>query len=124
CQLDQRFNACLNEDGLVAKRPFYLDTRGWGMDQAFMLILRDLPRPRLSDEELTKMKTTRQRVEQIAARLDEYQGTALRNTGKRCYRVRLRNEKTTNMDFSHLALLEAKSLKYICVVISLRKRTR
>ena len=107
CQLDQRFNACLNEDGLVAKRPFYLDTCGWGMDQAFMLILRDLPRPRLSDEELTKMKTTRQRVEQIAARLDEYQGTALRNTGKRSYRVRLRNEMTTHMDFSDLALLGA-----------------
>ena len=50
CELDRRFEACLNEDGLVTKRPFYLDARGWGMDQAFMLILRDSPWPRVSDE--------------------------------------------------------------------------
>lgn len=53
------------------------------------------------------MKMTRQRVEQIAARLDEYQETALQNTGKRSYRIRLRNEMTTHMDFSDLALLGA-----------------
>jgi pimeloyl-ACP methyl ester carboxylesterase len=108
CQLDRRFKACLNEDGLVGKKPFYLDTRGWGMDQAFMLILRDAPRPRLSDEEMAKMKMTRQRIEQIASRLDEYQERALRNTGKGSYRVRLRNDVTTHMDFNDLALLGAQ----------------
>jgi hypothetical protein len=39
CQLDRRFKACLNEDSVVAKRPLFLDDRGWAMDQAFMLIL-------------------------------------------------------------------------------------
>lgn len=45
--------------------------------------------------------------EQIVARADEYQETALRNTGKGSYRVRLRSEMTTHMDFSDLALLGA-----------------
>ena len=108
CQLDRRFKACLNEDGLIAEKPFYLDVRGWGMDQAFMLIVRYAPRPRLSDDELAKMKMTRQRVEQIAARLDEYQERALRSTGKGSYRVRLRNEMTSHMDFSDLPILAAR----------------
>ncbi len=107
CQLDRRFKACLNEDDLVASKPFYLDARSWGMDQAFMLILRDAPRLRPSDEELAKMKMTRQRIEQIAARLDEYQETVLRNTGRGSYRVRLQNNMTTHMDFSDLTLLGA-----------------
>lgn len=44
-QLDRRFKACLNEDGLVAAKPFYLDVCGWGMDQVFMLMVRYAPRP-------------------------------------------------------------------------------
>ena len=107
CQLDQRFKACLNEDGLVAERPFYLDVRGWGMDQAFMLIVRYAPRPRLSDKEVAQMKMSRQRIEQLALKLDEYQDMALRSTGKGSYRVRLLNSVTTHMDFSDLPLLAA-----------------
>ena len=57
------------------------------------------------------MKMTRQRVGQIAARLDEYQETALRNTGKGSYGVRLRDDITTHMDFSDLALLGAARQK-------------
>ena len=40
CQIDRRLRACLNQDGLSGFAPYYLDTRGWGMDQAFMLIER------------------------------------------------------------------------------------
>ena len=108
CQTDRRFKACLNQDGSVAKRPFFLDVRGWGMDQAFMFILRDAPTHRLSDEEVAKMKMTRQQIEGLVARLDEYQETALRNTGKGSYRVRLRNSMTTHEDFSDLPLLAAR----------------
>jgi hypothetical protein len=43
CQEDQRIKACLNQDGAVGMRPFYLDARGWGMDKAFMYIERALP---------------------------------------------------------------------------------
>jgi hypothetical protein len=107
CQIDKRFKACLNEDGSVAKRPFYLDVHGWGMDQAFMFILRDAATRRLSEEEVAKMKMTRQQIEGLVARLDEYQETALRNTGRGSYRVRLRNDVTTHGDFSDLSLLAA-----------------
>ena len=107
CQLDRRFKACLNEDGVVAKRPFFLDVRGWAMDQAFMLILHDPPTRPLSDEQVAQMKMPRQRIEAIVKRLDADQEAALRNTGKGSYRVRLRSEKTSHMDFSDLPLLGA-----------------
>lgn len=108
CQLDRRFKACLNEDGVVAKRPLFLDVRGWAMDQAFMLILHDPPTRPLTDEQVAQMKMPRQRIEAIAKRLDADQEAALRNTGKGSYRVRLRSEKTFHMDFSDLSLLGAK----------------
>jgi hypothetical protein len=107
CQIDRRLKACLDEDGVVAKKPFYLDARGWGLDQSFILILRDPPTRRLSDQEVAEMKMSRQQLEQIIARLDAYQGTALRSTGKGSYRVRLRNNITTHMDFSDLPALGA-----------------
>jgi pimeloyl-ACP methyl ester carboxylesterase len=108
CQIDRRLKACLDEDGVVAKKPFYLDARGWGLDQSFMLILRDPPTRRLSDAEVAQMKMSRQRLEQIMTRIDTYQETALRSTGKGSYRVRLRNNITTHMDFSDLPVLGAR----------------
>ena len=107
CQLDQRFKACLNEDGVVAKRPLFLDVRGWAMDQAFMLILHDPATRPLTDEQVAEMKMARQRIEAIVKRVDANQEAALRNTGKGSYRVRLRSEKVTHMDFSDLPLLGA-----------------
>jgi hypothetical protein len=97
----------LNEDGVVAKRPFFLDVRGWAMDQAFMLILHDPPTRPLSDQQVAQMKMPRQRIEAIVKRLDADQEAALRNTGTGSYRVRLRSEKTSHMDFSDLPLLGA-----------------
>lgn len=105
CQLDRRFKACLNEDGVVAKRPLFLDVRGWAMDQAFMLILRDPPTRPLTDEQVAKMKMPRERIEAIVKRLDADQEAALQNTGRGSYRVRLGSEKTSHMDFSDLPLL-------------------
>ncbi|SRR5580704_5310394 len=108
CQIDRRLKACLDEDGVVAKKPLYLDARGWGLDQSFMLILRDPPTRRLSDAEVAQMKMSRQRLEQIMTRIDTYQETVLRSTGKGSYRVRLRNDITTHMDFSDLPVLGAR----------------
>ena len=107
CQLDQRFKACLNEDGVVAKRPLFLDVRGWAMDQVFMLILHDPPTRPLTDEQVAEMKMPRQRIEALVNKVDADQEAALRNTGKGSYRVRLRSEKVTHMDFSDLPLLGA-----------------
>jgi predicted dienelactone hydrolase len=107
CQLDQRFKACLNEDGVVAKRPLFLDNRGWAMDQAFMFILHDPPTRPLTDEQITETKMPRQRVEALVRRVDADQEAALRNEGKGSYRVRLRSEKVAHMDFSDLPLLGA-----------------
>ncbi len=107
CQLDRRFKACLNEDGVVAKRPLFLDGRGWAMDQAFMLIVHDPPTPHLTDEQVAQMKMPRQRIEALVKKLDADQEAALRNTGKGSYCVRLRSEKISHMDFSDLPLLGA-----------------
>lgn len=108
CQIDRRLKGCLDEDGVVAKKPFYLDARGWGLDQSFMLILRDPPTRRLSDAEVAQMNMSRQQLEQIIVRLDAYQEKALQSTGKGSYRVRLRNNITTHMDFSDLPVLGAR----------------
>jgi hypothetical protein len=108
CQLDRRIKACINQDGMVGKKPLYLDVRGWAMDQEFMLILHDAPTRRLSDEEVAEMKMSRERLEQLIRRLDQYQETVLRNTGKGSYRVRLQSKIATHMDFSDLPWLAAR----------------
>jgi len=87
---------------VVAKRPLFLDARGWAMDQAFMLILHDPPTRPLTDEQVAQMKMPRQRIEALVKKLDAEQEAALRNTGKRSYRVRLRSDKVSHMDFSDL----------------------
>jgi len=108
CQLDRRLKACLNEDGVVAKRPLFLDARGWAMDQAFMLILHDPPTRPLTDEQVAQMKMPRQRIEALVKKLDAEQEAALRNTGKGSYRARLRSDKVSHMDFTDLPLLGAR----------------
>jgi predicted dienelactone hydrolase len=108
CQLDRRFKACLNEDGVVAKRPLLLDARGWAMDQAFMVILHDPPTRPLTDEQVAQMKMPRQEIEALVRRLDADQEAALRNTGGGSHRVRLRSEKVSHLDFSDLPLLGAR----------------
>lgn len=107
CQLDRRFKACLNEDGVVAKRPLFRDDRGWAMDQAFMLILHDQPTRPLTDEQVAQMKMPRERIEALARRLDADEEEAMRSTGRGSYRVRLRGEEVGHMDFSDLPLLGA-----------------
>lgn len=107
CQLDRRFKACLNEDGVVAKRPVFLDDRGWAMDQAFMLILHDPATRPLTDAQVAQMKMSRERVEALVRKLDGDEEAALRNTGRGSYRIRLRNEKVGHMDFTDLPLLGA-----------------
>jgi hypothetical protein len=108
CQLDRRIKACMNQDGSVGKKPLYLDVRGWAMDQAFMFILHDAPTRRLSDEAVAEMKMSRERLEQVIRRLDEYQEKVLLNTGKGSYRVRLQSKIATHMDFSDLPWLAAR----------------
>jgi pimeloyl-ACP methyl ester carboxylesterase len=58
CQVDSRFKACLNLDGLAAGQPFYPDEAGNGPAQPYMLMLKPLPVP--SDAQLAAWKTTRE----------------------------------------------------------------
>ncbi len=107
CQKDQRINACLNQDGAVAMQPYFPDARGWGMDQAFMLIERAQRTEPPSDQELAQMKLTRERVNEIHKRLDANRDRVLRATGKGAYRVVLQGSVTTHMDFTDLQVLGA-----------------
>jgi pimeloyl-ACP methyl ester carboxylesterase len=107
CQKDERIKACLNQDGAVAMQPYFLDARGWGMNQAFMLIERA---PRIeppSDQELAEMKLTRERAHQLLDQLNSSRDRALRATGGGTYRVLLQRKATSHMDFSDLGVLGA-----------------
>lgn len=109
CQRDQRIKACLNQDGAMGMKPFYLDVRNWGMNQAFMLIERPPNREPLTDGDLSAMKMTRARAMEFVARLNADRDRALRSTGMGSYRVLLRRNMTTHMDFSDLPVLSAKT---------------
>lgn len=58
CQLDSRFRACLNLDGLAVGQPFYPDEAGQGPEQPYMLMLKPIPVP--SDKQLAEWKVTRE----------------------------------------------------------------
>ncbi len=108
CQEDRRIKACLNQDGEVGMRPFYLDARGWGMDQPFMFIERAARTALPSDQELADMKVTRERAYEIIARLKACKNRVLRSTGGGTWHVVLQNSATTHMDFSDLPVLGAR----------------
>jgi hypothetical protein len=109
CQSDTRIKACLDEDGEAAMQPFYLDPRGWGMDQAYMLLERARPSGPLSDLDVKGIGLDRPRVLELLARLEADHDTALRRTGKGSYDVVLTNQSTSHMDFSDLGILGAQS---------------
>jgi hypothetical protein len=109
CQIDRRIKACLNQDGLAAMQPFYLDPRGWGMDQPFMLIQRASDSAPPSDQDLAAMKLTRQQGDDLLIQLRHNQDAALRGAGRGSYKVILNNTKTTHMDFSDLPFLGART---------------
>jgi len=107
CQLDARIKACLDEDGVAAKQPLHLDSHGRSMDQAFMLIERAAPASPPSDQELAKMRLTREKVEKLMQRLTSAHDAALRNTGKGGYNIVLTEQNTSHTDFSDLTILGA-----------------
>src|SRR5262249_13394108 len=109
CQKDQRIKACLNEDGAIAKQPYFLDARGWGMNQPFMLIERAPHTEPPSDQELAKMKLSRERVNELLKRLDSRRDRVLHATGKGTYRVVLQSSDTSHMDFSDVGILGART---------------
>jgi hypothetical protein len=106
CQIDRRISACLNQDGLAGKRPFDADGGRWTASQRFMLIQRAGDPGPPPDEELAKMKITRQQAEQLLARLNNDHDAALTLPGG-SYEVVLDRAKTTHMDFTDLPLLGA-----------------
>ena len=107
CQIDRRIKACLNQDGAAAMKPFYLDARGWGMDQPFMLIERAPRTTPPSDQELAAMKLTRPQADQLIARLRHDMDATLRSTAQGSYRVVLETAPTTHEDFTDLPFLGA-----------------
>ena len=107
CQIEPRLRACLNQDGLSAFAPYHLDSRGWGMSQSFMLIVRNTPREQPSDEELAAMHMTREHAQQLLAKLDARQDASLRLTGGGAYRVLIDAAKTTHADFGDLPFLQS-----------------
>ena len=108
CQIEPRLRACLNQDGLSAMAPYYLDDRGWGMDQAFMLIVRAAPAAPPTDDELALLKLTRAQAVDLLAQVRNRQDLTLRRTGQGAYRITLSAEITSHADFGDLRLLQAR----------------
>jgi predicted dienelactone hydrolase len=107
CQSDRRFKACLNEDGLAGMQPFDVNGGGWSKDQGFMLIQRAGESGPPPDEELAKMKITRERADELIARLHRDHDAALQAVAGGSYEMVLEKSKTTHMDFTDLPLLGA-----------------
>ena len=90
-------------------KPYYLDVRGWGMDQAFMFIERPPNREPPTDADLAEMKVTRPQAKELIERLNASRDRILRSSGMGSYRILIRRNLTTHMDFSDLPLLAAKN---------------
>jgi hypothetical protein len=106
CQTDRRFTACVNQDGLAGWRPFDADGGSWSPTQQFMVIQRgSVPGPP-PDEELARMKITRDQATVLLTQLDREHHAALGLPGG-AYEVVLDLMRTTHMDFTDLPLLGA-----------------
>ena len=89
CQLDARFGACLNLDGLTAGMPFYLAADGRGLSQPFLMLTKpsDLPAP--SDADLAHWGLSRAAWEAGAARAAAQQAERFRAATGGSYRLTL-----------------------------------
>ena len=103
CQLDQRFKACLNLDGITSGGPFYLDEHGRGFDQPYLLLTKPF---RLSSEKLAELKLSREEWE---ANRERHEGQYFRAVKAGSYKVAI--EGATHQSFSDDALLLATLLK-------------
>ena len=88
-------------------KPFYLDARGWGMDQPFMLIERAPRTTPPGDQELAAMKLTRPQADELISRLRARQRCHAAKHGQGSYRVVLESAPTTHGDFTDLPFLGA-----------------
>ena len=61
--------------------------------------------------QLAAMTITLAQAEAILARLEAYQQSALKNTGKGSYHILIDNKRTTHMHFSDLPLLQASDIE-------------
>jgi predicted dienelactone hydrolase len=75
CQLEARFGACLNIDGLAGELPFYPDENGNGPTQPFMLLTKAVEPP--TDEVLARWQITRAEWQALAAEAEARQAALL-----------------------------------------------
>jgi predicted dienelactone hydrolase len=108
CQLDRRLRSCADQDGVARMLPFYLNEQGWGMNQPFLLIMRDGSTIPPTDEELRRWGQTREQVELQVAQLRARRDSTLAQTGGGAYRVVLNFKSTDHMSFSDLPVLNAR----------------
>jgi len=106
CQVDPRLRACADQDGLTKMLPFYLNELGWGMDQPFLLIMRDGSTIPPTDQELKRWGQTREESDAQVAQYRARRDATLARTGGGVYRVVLTFAPTSHMSFSDLPMLQ------------------
>jgi hypothetical protein len=93
---------------MAGKRPFDVDGGNWGANQRFMMIERAGPSGPPPDEELARMKLSRERAAELLAQLDrDHQGAMHRIAAG--YEVVLGPANTTHDDFTDLPVLAAQT---------------
>jgi predicted dienelactone hydrolase len=107
CQLDGRLHACANQDGVARMLPFYLSEEGWGMDQPFLLIVRERTSPP-NDDELRRVGLTRPQADSLIGQLGARRDSTLGRTGGGSSRIVLNFAATDHMSFSDLPMLQAR----------------
>jgi len=122
CELDQRFKACLNQDGAGDDGPLQLYEGGHLPTQPFMFLRSPRPGPP-SDEELRAMQMTRKQFEQDRAETLAALDKRLQSCSGGAYQVWIETPGFRHNSFGDLNLLRAddaqetaKALKSLRVV--------
>jgi predicted dienelactone hydrolase len=113
CQLEVRILGCINQDADIAGSPFIVPSTGDGLRQPLLFftaatanVFKDsFVRP--TDEDLTRMNTTRSKYDADVARVQGNQNAALASVRGGSYRVLIDIPSFTHRTFSDLTLLAA-----------------
>jgi hypothetical protein len=102
CQVEARFGACLNLDGLSDGLPFYAGANGSGPSQPFLLLTKTVEPP--SDEMLARWGLTRAAWQAGAAKVEAAQTALLRTVAGGSYRVTIPGAQHDSFTDTHLLL--------------------
>jgi pimeloyl-ACP methyl ester carboxylesterase len=132
CQLEPRFRACLNQDGLSQGFPFHKDESGKGVTQPVLFVLRQspyLPELVLTDADLQKQGVTREAATQQSSEVKAKIIEALSSVQGGSAWFSIHSPRFSHMSYTDLPLLEAagtedrrNALRALEIVVEVTRR--